>query len=149
MPPGQHCVESPDPRLAAPDHRASLACQLRVETRADDYRCRQRHSALVVGPVAGVGNGHAGVAALQRRYAEAQDSGRIARADCGPFRDALVAHDADQGNGAEDADNHQESLVVGHLLLDLTRPHIGGRRILCRRGSGILCYDSLLLLLLL
>jgi hypothetical protein len=123
---GQHDVEAAHPRLAA-DRCASVAREPGIEARADDDGRGECRGALVVRPIARVGDAHAGVAALQRRDAEPRDSGCIARAHVDAFGDALVAREANRGNGAHETDDEREPLVVGHLLLDLARSQIGGR----------------------
>lgn len=123
-PAGQHDVEPPDPGLAAEQH-AAVAGEVRVETRPDDDGSRQRGCARIVGAVPGVGDAHAGIARSQRRDAEPRHAGRVTGAHGHVFRDALITDFDDAAGGAHDADDHRESLVVGHPLFGLGRPGIG------------------------
>jgi hypothetical protein len=75
----QHDVEAADACLAS-DRHAALAREPRIEARADEDGRGEGRGALVVGPVTGIGDAHAGVARLQRWDAEPRDTGCIARA---------------------------------------------------------------------
>jgi hypothetical protein len=109
--------------------------ELRVEARPDQDGRRERRGTLVVRPVAGVRDAHAGVAALQGRDAEPRDPGRIARAHVRDFwGNALVARHADRGKRAKETDDEREAFVVGHLLLGRSRALVG--RFFLRRRNG-------------
>src|SRR5262245_52654749 len=86
---GQHDVEAAEPRLPG-DGRAPVARERGIEARADDDGRREGSRAVVVRPIARVGDAHARVAALQRRHTETRNSGRIAGAHLDAFGDTLV-----------------------------------------------------------
>ena len=88
------------------------------------------------------------VAHQERWDTETRDAGGIARAHGSSRWDTLVPGLRDHRVFSHHTNYESESLVLGHLFLNLTRPHIG-RRILCGSEPSLLRHNNLLLLLLL
>src|SRR5262249_40596133 len=125
-PTGELHVEPSRARFQTDRHTA-FARQPRIEARADEDGRRERGRALVVRSIARIGDTHAGIAALYRRDAQTRDSGCVARAGVLEIiRDALVARYANRWHGPDETDDEREPLLVGHLLLDLSRALVRG-----------------------
>ena len=86
------------------------------------------------------------VAHQERWDTETRDAGGIARAHGSSRWDTLVPGLRDHRVFSHHTNYESESLVLGHLFLNLTRPHIG-RRILCGSEPSLLRHNNLLLLL--